>query len=82
MLSTTHIVHNQLLLAILSSELPHTHLDKVLERGGHVNVLILQQAATGPQLHFLHQPADGETEKDKCCIFSMLCWYGSLSVKA
>ena len=75
MLSTTHIVHNQLLLAILSSELPHTHLDKVLEGGSHVNVLILQQAATGPQLHLLHQPADGETEGQMFYILNvMLVW--------
>lgn len=52
----SYVVNNQLLLVVLPSELPHTHLDEVLEGGVHVHVLILQLTPTGPQLHLLHQP--------------------------
>lgn len=52
----SYVVNDQLLLVVLPSELPHTHLDEVLEGGVHVHILILQLTPTGPQLHLLHQP--------------------------
>lgn len=52
----THIVHHQLLRLILATQLPDTHLDEILEGGVHVDVLVLQLAAAGAELDFLHQP--------------------------
>lgn len=55
--SDTHIVDDQLLLLVLSSQLADKHLDEVLEGGGHVHVLGLQLDFTAALLlHLLHQP--------------------------
>lgn len=59
----TYIVHYQLLLPILPSELSDTHLDEIVEGGVHVDVLVLQLAGTDPALHLLHQPEDISREE-------------------
>ena len=58
-----HIVNDQLLFIVLSSQLPDAHLDEILEGGVHVDVLVLQLAGTGPKLHLLHQPEGSDGEK-------------------
>lgn len=50
-----YVVDHQLLFTVLSSELPDAHLDEILKGGVHVDVLVLQLAATGPELHLLHK---------------------------
>lgn len=55
---STHIVNNQFLFVVLPSELPYAHLDKILEGGVHVDILVLQLAAAGPKLHLLNKSAD------------------------
>lgn len=56
MAMNTYIVDDQLLFIVLPSQLPDTHLDEILEGSVHIDVLVLQLAATGPKLHLLHEP--------------------------
>lgn len=51
-----YVIHHQLFVTVLSSELPDAHLDEILESGVHVDVLVLQLAVTGPELHLLNEP--------------------------
>ncbi|TNN79679.1 hypothetical protein EYF80_010053 [Liparis tanakae] len=53
-------------------EFPHAHLDEILEGAVHVNVLVLQLAASSPQLHLLHEPG-GEGN----CIY-LFFWYAKV----
>lgn len=57
-LNCTNIVDDQFLFIVLPSELPDAHLDEILEGSIHVDVLVLQLAATGPKFHLLYKPED------------------------
>lgn len=59
----TYIVHHQLLFHVLPAQLPHTHLDELLEGCGHVDVLVLKLKLAGPQLYLLHQPDTAEQKR-------------------